>query len=1662
MKAFNIETSDLQYFQEQTANPIVRIIRYDSITGSPIYGFTNSDNGAVVELGQLSNLDLLGSASQLNQYIPASALDKISSPYGLRNVSGLFNNIANPNNYVWGAANRPFSRMADADYTQYLQQRDTDPAFYNQIKTSAADQATVNSLAGKSWQSLTAAEQKLVQNSNWGQTITGGKVDNSQRYANPFLTVYENTARSISQAISSSNGDNSALGRIEAATPGTITDVTTFTKKDATGKDVVTTEKFQRNLNTKSGGASLSGWNVLFGQFFDHGLDFIGKGGNKLSGTGAKININLATDDPLYAFTPPNADGTRSLSISRATVANPEQAGADGKFGTADDILKPGADGKYGTADDVLGKANPNYDNHISPYIDQSQTYGSSDDVTNLLREWVLDPTTGKYAPGMKLFDGTSLANAWKRTNPDGTVTQTKQTLPTISELRAHLKQTGRDDLTWADISNFRVRDAGGKVLDLDGNASNGIQAKETENALVADFLPRLDAAHINAPGLTPFKTLFPSFSDNIADYVNVNSGQPTALGQANPDILNELLLRSIGDHYIAGDGRANENFGLTAIHHVWHEDHNWQIDNIINTITKQQAADPTKTAAHMWQNAVAGTATPGTGISIVNGHYEDAQGNYTDRVGKINWHQERMFQSAVSIVQMEYQHVAIDQYARGMSPNIPEFEAYDPTVNADVSVEYSQAAYRFGHSQLRETIDVLDPNGSLSGLVTKYALEQAFLTPSQYAAIGPGSIAQGMTRQISAEIDEIITPTLQQALLGQPQDLAAINIARGRDLGIPTLNTLRRKLYSSLDTTLASLKQQLAADPEETKLQERIDRTTQQQLGLKAYTSWTDFGNNIIHPAALTNFIAAYSFNGNLKQASMVVKLGRGGELTALTADEVTAYQQLGWTAANAKTNATAFLATDKGFENIDTWIGGLAEKHVPEGELGSTFDTIFADQMTRLINGDRFYYFWRLQLGLPEFTQLLSPVISEQFKDVIERNTGAEHLTGDVFLASDRHIELGEDPTLATNNNATPETAGHRYGDRVTALSLGVYSRGGTDPSKNGQSIDVNATSKYISDVRTDSDLLETIAGTKFADYIDGGKGDDTLYGDAGNDLLFGNDGDDHIYGENGDDYIVGGADDNFLDGGEGNDEIHGGDDDDVVIGANGDDRLFGGGHIDELHGNNGNDYIDGEAGEDTAFGGNGNDTIYGGEGDDQLYGEWGDDKIDGGVGNDTLSGGEGNDTLNGGDGNDTYLFNPGFGRDTIQAVGSGTDTVKFGAGLTLSKFAVNRQGEDLIFAVKGTNDTLTIKGEFGANSGNVVEKFQFDNGATTLTKDQLTIAPYPVNLTLTGTYQNIIKIGEDGKIKFTIKQDKSDRVTQIGAFKVDDLAGTINGIAPTATNYATQALSKAKVIFNSISNAPQGFDRSQLSRIVADFKPNDLIGFYALQDNGTDSKNNPIFLSTTTNNANFKATDLGNNSIDLNWHSADNRSLNIDILAAKTTEIPRVNTTTQNNTEGLALDLTQLVLPTTQVNFTVYRDATYNNSVGFYKVLDASGAIQTSTGILKPQDAGYVQAALQSAISKTLGAGLNLSATNGSTTTIDATLDKSIYMPIVTVNGTLAAAANGQKLDRTYTSFLGANPDKANHIRLLGENTFGFEDLNGGGDRDFNDIIIKAQVS
>ena len=469
-------------------------------------------------------------------------------------------------------------------------------------------------------------------------------------------------------------------------------------------------EYFYGNIASIAGNAPNNGFFALFGQFFDHGLDFIAKG------SGYNIVIPLAVDDPLYGQIGPDGQPQTSITITRATVSGFDAAG------------------------------NPLYVDHSSPYIDQSQTYGSIDDVTQILRAWVIDPLTGKYIPGATLFDGNhtqSYTNAFGET--------TKATLPTLNELRAEILRTryvatdasGMDvldkngidqGLTWEDVSQaLRHRDASGQVV----AGADGKPVSTTE-PLLLDMNPKFDVSHLSSPAAKAAMALLGlTFDANgqvslaqLAKWVNFADfsiqttmygapvGTPlgpnavaSALTDAQHRAVGEILMDSVGDHYIAGDGRANENYGLTAIHQVWHEEHSYQVRNIQNTIEKldqSQVAlgDLSHKTLHDWQVAIPGA----DGVTPML----DAAGNYVDATGAISWNQDTLFKAAKLTVEMEYQHVAVDQYARAVSPDIQEFAGYSSGKDAGISLEFSQAAFRFGHSTLRETIDTMDPNGSI------------------------------------------------------------------------------------------------------------------------------------------------------------------------------------------------------------------------------------------------------------------------------------------------------------------------------------------------------------------------------------------------------------------------------------------------------------------------------------------------------------------------------------------------------------------------------------------------------------------------------------------------------------------------------------------------------------------------------------------------------------------------------------------------------------------------------------------------------------------------------------------------------------------------------------------------------------------------------------
>lgn len=175
--------------------------------------------------------------------------------------------------------------------------------------------------------------------------------------------------------------------------------------------------------------------------------------------------------------------------------------------------------------------------------------------------------------------------------------------------------------------------------------------------------------------------------------------------------------------------------------------------------------------------------------------------------------------------------------------------------------------------------------------------------------------------------------------------------------------------------------------------------------------------------------------------------------------------------------------------------------------------------------------------------------------------------------------------------------------------------------------------------------------LAGGAKGDDIFGRDGDDVLEGRGGRDVLRGGNGDDELRGGNWADYLLGGKGDDRLEGGRGPDGLRGG---------KGEDLLDGGHGTDKLRGDGGDDVLSGGDGADILFGGNGQDRLDGGRGPDLLRGGVGDDVLNGGAGADVLHGGLGDDVLDGGAGSDSYVFEAGFGSDTIHGFQPRTDSI------------------------------------------------------------------------------------------------------------------------------------------------------------------------------------------------------------------------------------------------------------------------------------------------------------------------------------------------------------------------------------------------------------------
>ncbi|MFL0803414.1 MAG: hypothetical protein K6L81_06825 [Agarilytica sp.] len=118
-------------------------------------------------------------------------------------------------------------------------------------------------------------------------------------------------------------------------------------------------------------------------------------------------------------------------------------------------------------------------------------------------------------------------------------------------------------------------------------------------------------------------------------------------------------------------------------------------------------------------------------------------------------------------------------------------------------------------------------------------------------------------------------------------------------------------------------------------------------------------------------------------------------------------------------------------------------------------------------------------------------------------------------------------------------------------------------------------------------------------------------------------------------------------------------------------------------------------------------------------QLEGLGDDDHMVGQGGDDLLIGGEGNDQLEGGEGADIYYYNLGDGSDYIanyDESGSQLDGIVFGPDIDPNFIDISISGNDLVFTVEPTGDTITVGFHFYSWSGNYFAELgyiEYQNG-------------------------------------------------------------------------------------------------------------------------------------------------------------------------------------------------------------------------------------------------------------------------------------------------------------------------------------------------------------
>lgn len=173
------------------------------------------------------------------------------------------------------------------------------------------------------------------------------------------------------------------------------------------------------------------------------------------------------------------------------------------------------------------------------------------------------------------------------------------------------------------------------------------------------------------------------------------------------------------------------------------------------------------------------------------------------------------------------------------------------------------------------------------------------------------------------------------------------------------------------------------------------------------------DFDTKMIND--LRNFLFGPPGAGGFDLASLNISRGREKGLpdynTARVAFGLTKRENFEEITSNSELSAlleSIYLDID----NIDPWVGFLAEDHMPSTLFGETVMYIMEQQFANLRDGDRYYYENDGGLNFQEREEIKNTRLG----DIVKRNTTVEGMQHDVFIAR-------EHTTVATNDISAKE---------------------------------------------------------------------------------------------------------------------------------------------------------------------------------------------------------------------------------------------------------------------------------------------------------------------------------------------------------------------------------------------------------------------------------------------------------------------------------------------------------------------------------------------------------------------------------------------------------------------------------------------------------------